>query len=337
MQSIAPIQWNDYSGINDPELYADLKNRSYLSDLTLLEILDKMISEKNGANYSRIIAKQAPFSYRVAQKIVNNCMVLGSNLCELASSSTESMSPLQAEASRLNSAIVQLEQNQLVALNYYGSPVQSNRVEYKKALSASFGDAYRAQEFRMALHEGDFSKANKLAKSLDGEVYKDYLQLANWVKSYRSSKGWEKPSASDLQWLETYAHDTLAYGNGIARAMYTQFTGKDIHSVVNLRVLDQRESNSDIDELSDKKLGYFRILPNPNAGRFEVQYFLHGHREEGSVIIYSGSGTPIWRQSLVEDQGVLEVDLSDQVSGIYILTLRLANTIMQRERVVIIK
>jgi hypothetical protein len=115
------------------------------------------------------------------------------------------------------------------------------------------------------------------------------------------------PTTGDI----LFAYDNT--GNRVERIIY-------FSSPRNTRNAMQEEETAISEELNSNII---RIYPNPTEGILRIE--ITGYKDEtnGTIRLYSSSGNPVYNNSI--NGTITDIDLTEQVSGIYVLIIAVNN------------
>jgi hypothetical protein len=142
-------------------------------------------------------------------------------------------------------------------------------------------------------------------------------------------------TSTELQTVQTIADlnsDCQAVSN--ARAILRQVLHLEYPIVLDfgsLRATSQLKIPTVYNEV---KLGH--AMPNPSTGLVSIPYNLD-HQLNGWIKVVDITGRIVIEQPLVQNQGLVEVDLSNYANGVYSYQLWTGNALLQSAKLVISK
>ncbi len=185
-----------------------------------------------------------------------------------------------------------------------------------------FGTMVRNQDYSIArnyLSEISTSNEEKLDFVTTQHINLDRLESYNHT-----------PSAGDLTKLYDIGHKTYPL-SAYARSLYRYLTGDKIELE-----LPYQEGYRSIPRSTVTESMSFVISPNPSEGRFNM---LYDNFPESSCVVYSSQGEIVNEDSQILQSGNVNIDLSNQGNGIYLLLIRDKSNgkLLHSEKLIIVK
>jgi hypothetical protein len=140
------------------------------------------------------------------------------------------------------------------------------------------------------------------------------------------------PSPTDLTTLYTIGHKTYPL-SAYARSLYRYLTGDKIE--LDLPYQEGDNSNNGTRSVNVERMTVV-LSPNPSQGQFGLEY---DNFPESSCVVYNSQGEIVMDDIKMIESGSINVDLSNQNSGVYILLIRAKTTgkLLNSEKLIIVK
>ncbi len=191
---------------------------------------------------------------------------------------------------------------------------------------------YQTLVYGMMVENMDYGQARLYLSEMNGvdEETIDFIATQN-INLNRLENYNYIPSFSDLTSLESIGLKTYPT-SGYARSLYRYFTGSKIELE-----LPYQEGDIAMPRSSDMESDFvISISPNPSNGNYTITYTGIGNNE---VSIYDFKGQIILTKELTHEKDKLDIDLTNQASGIYFVIIRdqLSGLLVHYDKLVLIK
>lgn len=113
-------------------------------------------------------------------------------------------------------------------------------------------------------------------------------------------------------------HSSIAYNIATINARLYYNSGDMIFKLTPCLIDDKVLSKEDFSEIQEETL---KMFPNPTEGLFEI--FLPDHSQKGTIDISNVLGQVISSKKYEEKQGRINLDITNQSSGVYFVTVKL--------------